>query len=80
MKLLNRLIIFLIRLKFHLKKGQGFQFANQKTSSLYYFSDDALMKVENRKYMKSHVSLNWLLDKQCEIVLPTIGAGDYEVL
>lgn len=35
MSILNRLIIFLIRLKLHLKKGQHFQFENQKTDSVY---------------------------------------------
>lgn len=38
MTLLNKLIIFLIRLKLHLKKGERFQFDNQKTDSIYWLS------------------------------------------
>lgn len=47
MSILNRLVIFLIRLKLHLKKGQKFQFDNQKTDAVYWFTEGALMKMEN---------------------------------
>ena len=47
MRILNRLVIFLIRLKLHLKKGQKFQFDNQKTDAVYWFTEGALMKMEN---------------------------------
>ena len=69
MSILNKLIIFLIRLKLHLKKGQKFQFTNQKTNSVYWFTEEALMKIENGYQYKSSVSLNWLLDKDCQLRL-----------
>ena len=69
---MKRLIIFLVRKKLGLKKGEHFQFANQSSPyNTYYFTDDAVMKHlswwtgEDRR---SSVSLNWLLDDECEIV------------
>lgn len=70
MSVLNRLIIFMIRLKLHLKKKQIFQFDNQKTNSIYWFTSDALMKNEHGHSYKSSVSLNWLLDKECRVIPP----------
>ncbi len=75
MGIINRLIIFLIRLKLHLKKGQCFQFTNQKTDSVYWFTELNLMKMEHGYRRRASVSLNWLLDKNCQIVSPHIGAG-----
>lgn len=46
MNIINRLIIFLIRLKLHLKKGERFQFDNQKTDAVYWFTESSLMKME----------------------------------
>ena len=69
---MKRLIIFLVRKKLGLKKGEHFRFANQSSPyDTYYFTDDAVMKHlswwtgEDRR---SSVSLNWLLDDECEIV------------
>ena len=36
MDILSNLIIFLIRMKLHLRKGEQFQFDNQKTDSVYW--------------------------------------------
>jgi hypothetical protein len=70
MSILNRLIIFLIRLRLHLKKGQKFQFDNQKTDSVYWFTEGTLMKMENGRRYESSVSLNWLLNEDCKIRAP----------
>lgn len=75
--MLDRLIVFLIRLKLGVKKCQLFRFSNQKTKDLYYFTDDRLLKIEYKhpgNYIKdstlrnSGVPLNWLLDKECKVI------------
>lgn len=70
MNALRRLIIFLVRLKLHLKKGQKFQFDNQKTDAVYWFTEGALMKMENGFRYESGVSLNWLLNEDCKVKAP----------
>ena len=70
---MKRLIIFLARKKLGLKKGEHFRFVNQSSPyNSYYFTDDAVMKHFGRwkgtDDVKSSVSLNWLLDDECEIV------------
>ena len=70
---MKRLIIFLVRKKLGLKKGEHFRFANQVSRyNTYYFTDDAVMKHFSRwkgpDDVKSSVSLNWLLDDECKIV------------
>lgn len=67
MNILSKLIIFLIRMKLHLRKGEQFQFDNQKTDSVYWFTEGALMKMERGFRYESSVSLNWLLNKDCKI-------------
>ena len=70
---MKHLIIFLVRKKLGLKNGERFRFVNQSsTYNSYYFTDDAVMKHFGRwkgtDDVKSSVSLNWLLDDECEIV------------
>ena len=70
--MIERLIIFLIRKKLHLKKYQKFRFKNQKTDNVYYFTADKLIKIPEDKRTvsraeKSLVSLNWLLSDECEV-------------
>ena len=70
---MKRFIIFLVRKKLGLKKGEHFRFSNQLNPyNTYYFTDDAVMKHFGRwkgsDDVKSSVSLNWLLDDECEIV------------
>lgn len=74
--MLNRLILFLIRQKLHLKKWVGFRFVGQKSKQNFYFFDDCrICKVvrdshhheENIK--NSNVSLNYLLSDECKIEL-----------
>jgi hypothetical protein len=67
---MRRLIIFLIRLKFGLKKEECFRFSNQKTQNFYYFTSRNLMKWDcaAKKYMPSNVKFNWLMDDRCKII------------
>ena len=70
---MKHLIIFLVRKKLGLKKGEHVRFVNQSSSyNTYYFTDDAVIKHFGRwkgsDDVKSSVSLNWLLDDECEIV------------
>jgi hypothetical protein len=65
--MLRRIVIFLIRLKLKLKVREPFQFVNQKTNAVYYFTNDAVIKVWRGNVEKSGVSLNWLLDDECVI-------------
>lgn len=72
--MLNILILFLIRLKLGVKKGEYFQFDNQKSKyDKYYFTKHSLMKLEYNgagiAYLTryANVSLMWLLDPECKI-------------
>lgn len=70
--MIERLIVFLIRKKLHLKKYQKFRFTNQKTDNVYYFTEDRLIKIPEDKRTvsraeKSLVSLNWLVSDECEV-------------
>lgn len=74
--MLNKLIIFLIRKKLGLKKYDDFFFTNQKVADdRYHFTDNCLMKYDSKANVlyKAHVSLNWLLDKDCSIVIDNSG-------
>ena len=68
--MLKHIIIFLIRRKLGLKKCERFRFANQKSKYDYYwFTSDGLRKSDNEHILSlpSNVSLNWILDENCEI-------------
>jgi hypothetical protein len=70
---MTKLIIFLIRTRLGLKKGERFQFANQKsTMNKYYFTDTELRKehFENLVWRDrpSNVKLNYILSNKCKIV------------
>lgn len=65
--MINRLIVFLIRRKLHLKKYEKFQFSNQKKAGIYYFDSNRLVKEVDSKREKSGVSLNYLLSNEVEI-------------
>lgn len=64
---MKRLIIFLIRKRLGLKKNETFQFVNQKSDAVYYFTGTKVMKLWFGVTEPSRVSLNWLLDDECEI-------------
>ena len=64
-----RFIIYLIRKRLGLGKYELFRFSNQKSEqNCYYFSTHGLKKVwANGLITTSNVSLNWVLDDNCEI-------------
>lgn len=65
---MRKFIIFLVRRRLGLKKGQYFQFNNQRSKrDVYYFTVDKVMKIENGFIRESSVSLNWLLNDECYI-------------
>ena len=69
---MTRLILFLIRRKLGVKKCENFRFTNQKNKEdTYYFYNAGIRKVYKRdditRCKQSNVSLNWLLDPNCEI-------------
>lgn len=64
---MRKIVIFLIRKKLGLKKYEKFRFAEQKSNAVYYFTESNLMKYWRNQTMLSGVSLNWLLDSNCEI-------------
>lgn len=66
----NKLIIFLLRKKFGLKKFEFFRFKNQKSDiNVYYFTSNALMKEDFTETLTrpANVKLNYLLSEECEI-------------
>ena len=70
---MKKFIISLVRRYLGLKKYEGFKFVNQKTEDIYNFGDDGDYKTYSygsdyeKKKKKSNVSLNWLLDDECDI-------------
>ena len=64
---MKRLIIFLIRKRLGLELCEHFRFRNQKSDAVYWFTKDKLLKSWYGYVMPSGVSLNWLLDDECEI-------------
>ena len=71
--MLKRFIYFLVRKKLGVKKFEAFRFTNQKSDiDFYYFDNEYLVKCEfngdlDSIFKPSGVSLNWLLDDNCEI-------------
>ena len=64
---MKKIVMYLIRKKLGLKKNEKFQFVNQKSNAVYFFTEEAVMKRWHGQTMLSGVSLNWLLDDDCEI-------------
>lgn len=78
--MINRLILFLVRRKLHLRKNQRFRFKNQKSSTdCYYFGDTHIFKTQMIGFVGfdnfipsiilSNVSLNYLISDECEVVV-----------
>lgn len=70
---ITKRIVYMIRKKLGLKKGERFQFANQKSETdRYYFTDTAVMKEYSARgkacVRLSSVSLNHLLSDECTII------------
>lgn len=63
---MRRFVIFLIRKKMGLKKYEMFKFVGQKTDAVYYFTESSIMKRWRGQTTLSGVSVNWLLDDECE--------------
>lgn len=64
---MRRIVIFLIRKKLGLRKYEKFKFVGQKSNAVYYFTESNVMKFWRGQTMLSGVSVNWLLDNECEI-------------
>lgn len=64
---MRKIVIFLIRKKLGLRTYEKFRFVNQKTDAVYYFTEGNIMKLWRNQTMLSGVSVNWLLDSDCEI-------------
>ena len=62
--MLIKLIIFLVRTHLRLKKYACFQFSNQKSESVYFFTSTGIKKYQNGVMTESGISLNWLLDPE----------------
>lgn len=75
---MKRFIIFLIRKRLGLKKYHCFRFVNQKTDALYWFTEDRILKLWHGRITPSNVSLNWILDDECELKKYNDGLTDLE--
>lgn len=65
---MKKLVVYLIRKRLGLKRFETFRFKGQKTKTVYYFTDQRIVKVHRGGVMApSGVSLNWLIDDACEI-------------
>ena len=67
----KKIVLFLIRKKLKLRELETFQFANQKSLyDYYYFDDCGVVKFDSisHQFVSAGVSLNWLLNDECEIV------------
>ena len=67
---MKRLIFFLIRRRLKLHKWEEFRFSNQKSPyDYYFFGNSSLWKYTHSmgRIIKANVSLNWILDDECEI-------------
>lgn len=65
--MIKKIVLFLVRRRLKLKKYEPFQFVNQKNSAVYYFTEEGIIKAWHGFVEKSGVSLNWMLDDECEI-------------
>ena len=66
--MINKLILFLIRRKLHLKKFEKFKFSGQKQEGIYYFDSNMLVKKIGSQTIRSGVSLNYLLSNEVKII------------
>lgn len=65
---MRRLILFLVRKRLGLKKGQHFRFTNQRSDAYYFITSKKVWKQDKDGLSWSSVSLNWLLDDDCKII------------
>ena len=64
----RKFIVFLVRTHVGLKKFEYFRFKGQKSPALYFFGTNMIFKEIHGKLQKSSISLNWLLDNECDII------------
>jgi hypothetical protein len=73
--MINVIILFLIRKRLGLKKGEEFQFVNQRNKLKWYYIGST--KIMKQYYSPegtcditchSNIGLNWLLDDRCKII------------
>lgn len=69
-------ILKLIMKQLGVKKGEHFQFADQREEFVeYYFTDEAMMRADTKtgEVKESRTTLNYLLNDNCKIVrvIPT---------
>lgn len=68
---MKRIILFLIRRRLHIGLYEAFRFSNQKSSRDFYsIGNTAIWKWDSSigKLIPSNVSLNWILNDECEII------------
>lgn len=69
---MKKFVVFIIRKRLGLKVNERFQFANQNSHAVYWFTKEGVMKQDKYGTRPSGVSLNWLLDDNC-VVVPLVG-------
>lgn len=68
MSSISKIILALVRFKIGVRKYEYFKFSNQKTTDLYFFAEDGLVKDCGFGIKKSDVGFNFLLSEECKIV------------
>lgn len=69
--MIKKRILRLIMKKLKVKKGEHFQFADQREEFVeYYFTDETMMRVdtETEEVKESRITLNYLLSDNCKII------------
>lgn len=66
-KYMKKFILFLLRIYLGVEKYKPFRFTNQASDAIYYFDNDGIQKWWCGCLVRSHVSLNWLLDDECVV-------------
>lgn len=65
---MKKLVLYLVRKRLGLKQFEFFRFKGQKSKTVYYFTDQRIVKVyRGGLTAPSGVSLNWLIDDECKI-------------
>lgn len=83
MKFIERLIIWLIRVRLGVGKWDEFYFPNQKhQDDRYYFNNTCLMMyvADTNTVRKANVSLNYLLSRECVVKIDEDFDWDEKIL
>jgi hypothetical protein len=67
---MRKLILFLVRKKLRVEKCEYFKFSNQKSQTVYFFTDDGFWRrnLTSGEVRECKACLNFLLSDECEIV------------